>query len=330
MVRNKITISLSQKKALLGILFVTCILCLSFYAQIIFLTSYFNWYSLTTDKILAGGQILFRINAFVLPTVFYFLSYGVQLVLIFLKPSKTKFVFSIISYVNTIILFGYLIFYSVIVTPYVTTVRTIEITLWSFVYILFLLLIVFNFSLMIFITHVKVQDEVKSTTKETIIKTKLGKTYLVIFIIFAVLTVLYFGSIDMYKGTIEKIFRGRTISEDKIKRIYKTRVGFIIIFNITLMIGESFQIVSIIDANKKKLGFIGYILEIVGFVPPFIFMLLNLFMMPRIEFLKQTNIVTFIFYFLTLVLFIVNIVFCFIIRNKQKVLETKEIKLSEE
>lgn len=332
MARNKITISLNQKKVLLGILFVTCILCLSFYAHIVFFATFINWYTLTVDKEMFNNHTLSRINAFVLPTIFYFLSYVIQLVLIFLKPSKTKFVFSIISYVSTIILFVYLISYSVVMAqflPYDTMNEFIGIALWSFSYILFLLLIVFNFSLMIFITHVKVQDEVKNNTSETIIKTKFGKVYLTIFILFAALTLLYFGSTNVYRHIFEDFSKGSGLDEGEIDVIYHFVFNFKIVFDVVLITGIAFQIVSIIDAHKKKLGLISYILEIVGFTPSIIYTSLNLFMMFRIGTSKEVIIVSLVFYSLTLILFIVNIVFCLVMRNKQKAFKTKEIKFSE-
>jgi len=213
--------------------------------------------------------------------------------------------------------------------PYDTMNEFIGIALWSFSYILFLLLIVFNFSLMIFITHVKVQDEVKSNTSETIIKTKLGKVYLVMFIIFAVLTVLYFGSTNVYRHIFEDFFKGSGLDQGEIDVIYHFVFNFKIVFDVVLITGIAFQIVSIIDAHKKKLGLMGYILEIVGFTPSIIYTSLNLFMMFRVNLSKEAIIVSLVFYSFTLILFIVNIVFCFVIRNKQKALETKEIKLSE-
>ena len=315
------SISVDQKRNLNVILFITGIVSLFYYSNVIFVTSDISW---------AGFIDLFYgfkdgnwgiIIAQTTPYILLVMGYGTQLILIFLKPSKTRFIFSIVSYSLNVILFIELIYY------YIATAEigifdvpeTIGIVPWSFLHLLFLLIAVFNFSLKIFLTHIKVREESQTQNPEDkkIIKTKLGIAYLSVSTIAFVFITFYLTSASQ----IALRFFYDSFNNHSIKNLYKILFSFVLMFQEMLMIGVVLQIVSLIDSSRNRLGLTGIILQIIGIVSSFAYIPYSLSTKHKGE------VIYLIFYPLTILVFISSVALFFVFRWKNKPIQIESLKI---
>ena len=104
------SISVNQKRNLNVIIFITGIVSLFYYSNVIFLTNLISWMGYETLYVYANNDNWFWLAMFSLPYPLLIMGYGVQFILIFLKPSKKRFIFSIVSYSLIAIIFVVLIF----------------------------------------------------------------------------------------------------------------------------------------------------------------------------------------------------------------------------
>lgn len=314
------SISNKQNKTLLSILFITAILSWFYYSIIIFPWNSISWDFLSSIDFF-DNYIFLELLDFVVPFLLLIIGYGIQLTLIFLKRNKRRFIFSIISYVATILLFAELIFiYSVDREVGIFDVpEHIGIVPWSFLHLLFLLIIVFNFSLKIFLTHIKVREESQTQNPEDkkIIKTKLGIAYLSVSTIAFVFITFYLTSAFQ----IALHFFYDRFSNHKIKDLDNILSSFVLMFQEMLMIGIILQIVSMIDSSRNRLGLTGIILQIIGIASSFAYIPYALSTKYKRE------VISLIFYPLTIVVFISSVVVFFIFRKQNKQSEMETLKL---
>ena len=310
------SISNKQNKTLLSILFITAILSLFYYSIIIFPTNSVSWNSFSSVGYF-GSSFFHGLFVAVVPFLLLIIGYGIQLTLIFLKQNKRRLIFSIISYGATILLFAELIFiYSVDKEVGIFDIpEHIGIVPWSFLHLLFLLIIVFNFSLKIFLTHIKISEENKNDHPENkkIIKAKFGIAYLTVSTIAFVFITFYLTSACQ----IALRFFYDSFNNHSIKNLYKILFSFVLMFQEILMIGVVLQIVSLIDSSRGRLGLTGIILQIIGIVSSFAFIPYSLSTKHKGE------VIYLIFYSLTIVVFISSVVAFFVFRKQNKQSEMK-------
>lgn len=314
------SISNKQNKTLLSILFITAILSWFYYSILVFPWNSISWDFFSTVDFF-DNYIFLELLYFVVPFLLLIIGYGIQLTLIFLKRNKRRFIFSIISYVATILLFAELIFiYSVDNEVGIFDApEHIGIVPWSFLHLLFLLIIVFNFSLKIFLTHIKIREEQKeeSLDDKKIIKAKTGIAYLTVSTIAFVFITFYLTSAFQ----IALHFFYDRFNNHKIKDLHKILSSFVLMFQEILMIGVILQIVSMIDSIRNRLGLTGIILQIIAFVSSLAYIPYAL----STEYKRE--VISLIFYPLTIVVFISSVVVFFIFRKQNKQSEMETLKL---
>jgi len=261
------------------------------------------------------------------------MGYGVQFILIFLKPNKRRFIFSIVSYSLVAVLFAELIFvYDITAEIGIFCFsETIGIVPWSFTHLLFLLTIIVNFCLAVFLTHIKVRGEQKEENLEgkKIIKTKIGIAYLVVATVSFTLIVFYITSVsqimavflrDKLEGYESKIFMYA-------KNVDEILLSAILAFQVMLMIGVALQIVSMIDNKKSKQGLTGIILQAISIISSLLY--LPYCFKSEFKEIKAEEISYIILYSLTIVVFISCMVMFFIFRKQNKLAETRNIRIEQ-
>ena len=310
------TITKNKEKTLSAILFSTGIICLLFYLPVILhvtVVDYsFEFVEYIFDDI---GLMPFLIT--ILPAFLVFFGYGVQLTLVYLNPNKRRFIFSIISYSFNILLFINLIAINIVFPDAVEFFAILGVSGWSFIYILFFLIIAFNIALHIFLTHVKVKEDGQE------------KVFVVLaFVLFLHIQALH--EMLALEEFFKKAFPGSETFKDKATKIGHFYHSFIVALDILLIVGLALQASSIVDPKKQREGFIGIILEIIYFGFSVIhYPAVLLIAGVRIYGLGRF-ITIWIFTAFVSLLFITNFVLYFLGKNKDKEELRKEIITAEE
>lgn len=330
-------ITKNNEKILSTILFSTGALCLLFYLPVILYFTHidyfpdyfflFSWYGEEFD--------LLTFSISVLPAFLVFFGYGVQLTLVYLNPNKRRFIFSIISYSFNILLFIDLVAINIVFPDAVEFFAILGISGWSFIYILFFLIILFNIVLHIFLTHVKVKKDEKEKVirYKDLLNSKLKKAHFIIFVILAFVLFLHIQALHemlALEKFFEKAFPCSETFKDKATKIGHFYHSFIVAFDILLIVGLALQVSSIVDPKKQKEGFIGIILEIIYFGFSVIhYPAVLLIAGVRIYGLGRF-ITIWVFTVLVSLLFITNFVLHFLKKKKDKEESRKEITGTEE
>lgn len=330
-------ITKNNEKILSTILFSTGTLCLLFYLPVILYFTHidyfpdyfflFSWYGEKFD--------LLTFSISVLPTFLVFFGYGVQLTLVHLNPNKRRFIFSIISYSFNILLFIDLVAINIVFPDAVEFFAILGVSGWSFIYILFFLIIAFNIVLHIFLTHVKVKEDEKEKVirYKDLLNSKLKKAHFIIFVVLAAVLFLHVQALHeilTLEEFFKKVFPGSETFKDKPTKIRHFYHSFIVALDILLMVGLALQASSIVDPKKQKEGFIGIILEIIYFGFSVIhYPAVLLIAGVRIYGLGRF-ITIWIFTALVSFLFITNFVLYFLKKKKDKEETMKEIITAEE
>lgn len=324
------SISVNQKRSLNVILFITGMISLFYYSNVIFLANRISWMGYKTLYVYASSDNWFWITISILPYLLLIIGYGVQFILIFLKPNKRRFIFSIVSYSLIAILFV------VLISVYVVTAEigifclseAIGIVPWSFTHLLFLLTIMINLGLAIFLTHIKVREEQKeeSLDNKKIIKTKIGIAYLVIAIISFTLIVFYMTSVFQIMGVFlrEKLGGYKFKNFIYAKNIDEILLSAVLAFQVMLMIGVTLQIVSMIDNKKSKQGLTGIILQAISIISSLLYF--PYCFKSEFKEIKAEEISYIILYSLTIAVFISCMVMFFVFRKQNKLAETRNIR----
>ena len=277
------------------------------------------------------GKYSFFIFWTILPSLLFVFGYGVQLTLVFLKPSKRRFIFSIVSYVSIGILFIELMLAMFLSKrfdfPYHFYVFGIGVSFLSLSSIMFLLASVFNLVLAIFLTHSKVKDGEKEEVPKNFLISKNHKIHFITVIVLVFVIFLYFLNTPYL--SIYKIIGGpfKQTSTYIYKNDYNSLIyGPILLMRMMLVIGIVFEIVSIIDKGKDKLGFTGIILQLVYAFFLAILCLLVIILKDKDGYKNNWDMTKWIIWYLSFALSIViitfNGTFYFVSRNWQmKLLE---------
>ena len=270
------SISKETKSTLNGILIVTGIFSFIYYA----------FYVSVCYALLGGGigmnyllsfsnlyEFSFLTLGIVMPVILLIFGYGVQLTLVFLKPNKRRFIFSVISYSLIICTFiGIVLIFLLDDSPDWSTIDLIEflgIETFSFAHLLFFLVIVVNFILAIFLTHIKVQEEEKelSPKYKNLLENKYTMASFIVVLSLSFLILVYFLNapytkiLDLFENLFYKVFP-KFVDEEKPSAI-SFIAGFFILSRLMFIVGIIFQIISIIDKNKQKLGLTGIIFQLI-------------------------------------------------------------------
>jgi len=314
-------ISNEQKRTLSTVLFITGLLSWFYYGIAVIFAFFFYFLGSWNFGLLFLG--------FILPYCLFLVGYGTQFTTIFLKKNKKRFVLSIVSYSGLILLFITLIIFYIITAPELGLYKVSEnigIVPISFMHLLFLLNIVFNFSLVIFLTHVKVKDEEKmeNVNEKSIIKTKLGKTYLTVAIVAFAFIALYLAPFyfEMLYLFNDK-FRDYQIKGHPIKGVGEIFSSFVLLFFVVLVIGISLQIVSMVDVNKRKLGLTGIVCELIGTIAILCYFLY--YFTAGINMKDSFEIIFIVFSVLTILASIANTTMFFVSRKLNKQTEVNLI-----
>ena len=313
-------ISNEQKRILSTVLFITGLLSWFYYGNV-FILSFLS---------ICDGFIVAFLGFF-LPYSLLIFGYGAQLTLMFLKRTKKRFILSIIAYSGLILLFIELIVvYKITASElgFFKISENIGIIPISFMHLLFLLNIVFNFSLTIFLTHVKVKDEEKmeNVNEKSIIKTKLGKTYLTVAIVTFALVAFYSGHVyAIMSDLFYRKFNDYQLKGHPIKGVGNIFSSFLLLFLVTLVIGIFLQSVSMVDVNKRKLGFTGIICEFVGTIAILCYFLYYFTAGTKNNMKDSFEIIFIVFSVLTIFASIANITMFFVSRKLNKQTEVNLI-----
>lgn len=262
-------ITKNKEKTLSAILFSTGIICLLFYLPVILHVTVVDYsFEFVEDIFDDIGLMPFLIT--ILPAFLVFFGYGVQLTLVYLNPNKRRFIFSIISYSFNILLFIDLIAINIVFPDAVEFFAILGISGWSFIYILFFLIILFNIVLHIFLTHVKVKEGEKEKVirYKDLLNSKFKKAHFIIFVVLAFVLFLHVQALHEMLALEEffkKVFPGSETFRDKATKIGHFYHSFVVAFDILLIVSLALQASSIVDPKKQKEGFIGIILEIIYF-----------------------------------------------------------------
>lgn len=327
------SISVDQKRSLNVILFITGVVSLFYYSNVIFLANRISWMGYEDLYVYANSDNWFWITISILPYLLLIIGYGVQFILIFLKPNKKRFIFSIVSYSLIAILFV------VLISVYVVTAEigifclseAIGIVPWSFTHLLFLLTIMINLGLAIFLTHIKVRGEQReeSLDGKKIIKTKIGITYLVIATVSFILIAFYITSVYQIMGVfLREKLRGYEFKNFiYAKNIDEILLSAVLAFQVMLMIGVTLQIVSIIDNEKRKQGLTGIILQAISVISSLLYF--PYCFKSEFKEIKAEEISYIILYSLTIAVFISCMVMFFVFRKQNKLAETRNIRIEQ-
>ena len=322
------SISVNQKRSLNVILFITGVVSLFYYSNLVFLYNIISWMIYSGSYNIANNWFWYTATS--LPYPLLIMGYGVQFILIFLKPNKRRFIFSIVSYSLVAVLFAELIFvYDITAEIGIFCFsETIGIVPWSFTHLLFLLTIIVNFGLAVFLTHIKVRGEQKEENLEgkKIIKTKIGIAYLVVATVSFTLIVFYITSVSQ----IMAVFLREKLEGYKLKNfIYAKNIDEILLsavlaFQVMLMIGVALQIVSMIDNKKSKQGLTGIILQAISIISSLLYF--PYCFKSEFKEIKAEEISYIILYSLTIAVFISCMVMFFVFRKQNKLAETRNIR----
>ena len=313
-------ISSDQKRTLSTVLFITGLLNFFYYGNVLGC----SFFSLFDGFVVA-------LLGFLLPYSLSIFGYGAQLTLMFLKKTRKRFILSIIAYSGLILLFIELIVvYKITASElgFFKISENIGIIPISFMHLLFLLNIVFNFSLAIFLTHVKVKDEEKmeNESEESIIKTKLGKTYLVVAIVTFAFVAFYFGcAYERMKDIFYWKFNDYQLKGHPVKGVGDIFSSFLLSFLVVLVIGIFLQSVSMVDVSKRKLGLTGIVCELVGTVAILCYFLYYLTAGIKINMKDGFEIIFIVFSVLTILASIANTTMFFVSRKLNKQTEVNLI-----
>ena len=312
-------ISSEQKRTLSTVLFITGILSLFYYESLIFFGSG-----------LLYAETILVLPWFLLPYSLLIFGYGAQLTLMFLKKTRKRFILSIIAYSGLIILFVDLILTYGITTSELGIYKTgenIGIVPISFMHLLFLLNIVFNFSLAIFLTHVKVKDEEKmeNESEESIIETKLGKTYLVVAIVAFAFVAFYSGHVYVRMNDLFYWKFDDYLIKGPVKGVGDIFSSFLLSFLVVLVIGIFLQSISMVDVNKRKLGLTGIVCELIGTIAILCYFLYYFTAEIKINMKDSFEIIFIVFSVLTILASIANTAMFFVSRKLNKQTEVNLI-----
>ena len=325
------SISVNQKRSLNVILFITGIVSLFYYSNLVFLYNIISWMIYRGSYTTTNNWFWYTATS--LPYPLLIMGYGVQFILIFLKPNKRRFIFSIVSYSLVAILFAELIFvYDITAEIGIFCFsETIGIVPWSFTHLLFLLTIMVNFGLAVFLTHIKVREEQKeeSLDGKKIIKTKTGIAYLVIATVSFTLIVFYITSVSQIMGVfLREKLRGYEFKNFiYAKNIDEILLSAVLAFQVMLMIGVTLQIVSMIDNKKSKQGLTGIILQATSVISSLLYF--PYCFKSEFKEIKAEEISYIILYSLTIAVFISCMVMFFIFRKQNKLAETRNIRIEQ-
>ena len=323
-----------QRRTLSMILFSTGIVCLLFYLPVILHVTVVD-YTFEFVEYIFDDIGLTPFLTIILPAFLVFFGYGVQLTLVHLNPNKRRFIFSIISYSFNILLFIDFIVINIVFPDAVEFFAILGVSGWSFIYILFFLIIAFNIVLHIFLTHVKVKEDEKEKVirYKDLLNSKLKKAHFIIFVVLAAVLFLHVQALHeilTLEEFFKKVFPGSETFKDKPTKIRHFYHSFIVALDILLMVGLALQASSIVDPKKQKEGFIGIILEIIYFGFSVIhYPAVLLIAGVRIYGLGRF-ITIWIFTALVSLLFITNFVLYFLRKKKDKEETMKEIIITEE
>lgn len=323
-----------QRRTLSMILFLTGIVCLLFYLPVILHVTVVD-YTFEFVEYIFDDIGLTPFLTIILPAFLVFFGYGVQLTLVYLNPNKRRFIFSIISYSFNILLFIDFIVINIVFPDAVEFFAILGVSGWSFIYILFFLIIAFNIALHIFLTHVKVKEDEKEKVirYKDLLNSKLKKAHFIIFVILAAVLFLHVQALHeilTLEEFFKKAFPGSETFKDKPTKIRYFYHSFIVALDILLIVGLALQASSIVDPKKQKEGFIGIILEIIYFGFSVIhYPAVLLIAGVRIYGLGRF-ITIWIFTALVSLLFITNFVLYFLRKKKDKEETMKEIITAEE
>ncbi len=269
------SISKETKTKLNAVLLVTCAISSFYYA--FYLNLFYAEYSSGKFNYLYNLFVYIDYTGFILgvffPLLVFVFGYGVQTALVLLKPNKRRFIFSIISY-------------SLIVCAFIGFVLTL--LLWrgedldlldliqffgivplSFIHLLFLLVIVSNFVLAIFITHVKVKEEEKEIAPKykDILKDKYQMASFIIALSLGFLALIYFlnapynRTMNLFNGWFEKMFpKGK--KQNGFLHV-SFLAGFMELLRFMFTISIILTIVAVIDPQKKKFKFPSVIIQLI-------------------------------------------------------------------
>ena len=312
-------ISSDQKRTLSTVLFITGLLNFFYYGNVLG-CSFFSLF--------VGFVVAFL--GFLLPYSLLIFGYGAQFTLMFLKKTRKRFILSIIAYSGLIILCVDLILTYGITTSELGIYKTSEnigIVPISFMHLLFLLNIVFNFSLAIFLTHVKVKDEEKmeNESEESIIETKLGKTYLVVAIVAFAFVAFYSGHVYVRMNDLFYWKFDDYLIKGPVKGVGDIFSSFLLLFLLTLVIGIFFQSVSMVDVNKRKLGLTGIVCELIGTIAILCYFLYYFTAGIKINMKDSFEIIFIVLSVLTILASIANTTMFFVSRKLNKGTETNLI-----
>lgn len=270
------SISRETKNTLNGILIVTGIFSFIYYAFYVSVCYVLLGGGIGTNYLLSFSRIYefsFLTLGIVIPVILLIFGYGVQLTLVFLKPNKRRFIFSIISYSLIICMFiGIVLIFLLDDSPDWSTIDLIEflgIETLSFVHLLFFLVIVVNFALAIFLTHNKVREEKKelSPKYKNLLENKHTMASFIIVLSLSFLVLVYFLNapyskiLDLFEELFSKVFPN-LMDKEKLS-VISFIAGFFILSRLMFIVGIIFQIISIIDKNRQKLELTGVIFQLI-------------------------------------------------------------------
>ena len=272
------SISKGMKTKLNTVLLVTCAISSFYYA--FYLNFFYTAYSSGKFNYLYNLFVYLDYTGFILgiflPSLVFVFGYGVQTTLVFLKPNKRRFIFSIISY-------------SLIVCAFIGFVLTLS--LWrgedldllgliqvfgivplSIIHLSFLLVIVSNFVLAIFLTHVKVKEEEKEAAPKykDLLKDKCQMASFIIALSLGFLVLIYFlnapyqRTIYLFDAWFDKMFS--KITEQNLFMHVSFLAGFMELLRFMFTISIILTIVAVIDPQKKKFKFPSVIMQLVYLV----------------------------------------------------------------
>lgn len=273
------SISKGTKTKLNAALLVTCAISSFYYA--FYLNFFYTAYSSgVTDNYLYNLFVYLDYTGFILgiflPSLVFVFGYGVQTALVFLKPNKRRFIFSIISYSLIVCMFiGFvltLLLWRGEDLDLLDLIQFFGIVPLSFIHLLFLLVIVSNFVLAIFLTHVKVKEEEKEIAPKykDLLKDKYQMASFIIALSLGFLALIYFlnapynRTMNLFNGWFEKMFpKGK--KQNGFLHI-SFLAGFMELLRFMFAISIILTIVAVIDPQKKKFKLPSVIMQLVYLV----------------------------------------------------------------
>ena len=269
------SISKGTKTKLNAVLLVTCAISSFYYA--FYLNFFYAGYSSGKFNYLYNLFVYLDYTGFILgiflPSLVFVFGYGVQMALVFLKPNKRRFIFSIVSY--SLIVCAFIGFVLTLLLrrgedlDLLDLIQFFGIVPLSFIHLLFLLVIVFNFVLAIFLTHVKVKEEEKEIAPKykDILKDKYQMASFIIALSLGFLALIYFlnapyqRTIYLFDAWFDKMFP--KITEQNLFMHVSFLAGFMELLRFMFAISIILTIVAVIDPQRKKFKLSSVIIQLV-------------------------------------------------------------------